>query len=58
MREGERQAGGSLGLAISDAVRDAASRDDSHYSLGSVLLAIVALSVAAFTAAVVRCGVG
>ena len=28
---------GSLGLAISDAVRDAASRDDSHYSLGSVL---------------------
>lgn len=28
---------GSLGLAISDAVRDAASREDSHYSLGSVL---------------------
>src|SRR3954453_1418711 len=28
---------GSLGLAISDAVRDAAARDDSHYSLGSVL---------------------
>jgi tryptophan synthase beta chain len=28
---------GSLGTAISDAVRDAASRDDSHYSLGSVL---------------------
>src|SRR6185503_13896539 len=28
---------GSLGLAISDAVRDAASRDDSHYTLGSVL---------------------
>src|SRR6266851_5863146 len=28
---------GSLGLAISDAVRDAAGRDDSHYSLGSVL---------------------
>jgi tryptophan synthase beta chain len=28
---------GSLGWAISDAVRDAASRDDSHYSLGSVL---------------------
>ncbi|MET0420207.1 MAG: TrpB-like pyridoxal phosphate-dependent enzyme [Acidimicrobiia bacterium] len=28
---------GSLGLAISDAVRDAAQRDDSHYSLGSVL---------------------
>src|SRR5436309_4153071 len=28
---------GSLGTAISDAVRDAASRDDIHYSLGSVL---------------------
>jgi len=28
---------GSLGKAISDAVRDAATRDDSHYSLGSVL---------------------
>jgi tryptophan synthase beta chain len=28
---------GSLGTAISDAVRDAVSRDDSHYSLGSVL---------------------
>jgi tryptophan synthase beta chain len=28
---------GSLGLAISDAVRDAATRDDSHYALGSVL---------------------
>jgi tryptophan synthase beta chain len=28
---------GSLGLAISDAVRDAGSRDDTHYSLGSVL---------------------
>ncbi len=28
---------GSLGLAISDAVRDAAGRKDSHYSLGSVL---------------------
>jgi tryptophan synthase beta chain len=28
---------GSLGSAISDAVRDAASRPDSHYSLGSVL---------------------
>ena len=28
---------GSLGLAISDAVRDAAMRDDTHYSLGSVL---------------------
>lgn len=28
---------GSLGAAISDAVRDAASRGDSHYALGSVL---------------------
>jgi tryptophan synthase beta chain len=28
---------GSLGTAISDAVRDAASRADTHYSLGSVL---------------------
>ncbi len=28
---------GSLGAAISDAVRDAGSRDDSHYALGSVL---------------------
>ncbi|MGA2036568.1 MAG: TrpB-like pyridoxal phosphate-dependent enzyme [Acidimicrobiales bacterium] len=28
---------GSLGSAISDAVRDAAPREDSHYSLGSVL---------------------
>jgi tryptophan synthase beta chain len=28
---------GSLGTAISDAVRDAATREDSHYSLGSVL---------------------
>ncbi len=28
---------GSLGNAISDAVRDAAGREDSHYSLGSVL---------------------
>jgi len=28
---------GSLGSAISDAVRDAAGRSDSHYSLGSVL---------------------
>ncbi|HMK62284.1 MAG TPA: TrpB-like pyridoxal phosphate-dependent enzyme, partial [Acidimicrobiales bacterium] len=28
---------GSLGTAISDAVRDAAGRTDSHYSLGSVL---------------------
>src|SRR6516165_12685590 len=28
---------GSLGNAISDAVRDAAGREDTHYSLGSVL---------------------
>ncbi len=28
---------GSLGLAISDAVRDAAGREDTHYALGSVL---------------------
>jgi tryptophan synthase beta chain len=28
---------GSLGLAISDAVRDCVGREDSHYSLGSVL---------------------
>ena len=28
---------GSLGMAITDAVRDAAGRDDTHYSLGSVL---------------------
>jgi len=28
---------GSLGKAISDAVRDAGSREDTHYSLGSVL---------------------
>ena len=28
---------GSLGIAISEAVEDAASRDDSHYALGSVL---------------------
>ena len=28
---------GSLGTAISDAVRDAVGREDSHYSLGSVL---------------------
>jgi tryptophan synthase beta chain len=28
---------GSLGLAISEAIEDAATRDDTHYSLGSVL---------------------
>jgi tryptophan synthase beta chain len=31
------QSSGSLGLAISEAVEDAVSRDDTHYSLGSVL---------------------
>lgn len=31
------EAPGSLGAAISDAVRDAVGRDDSHYALGSVL---------------------
>ena len=34
---GDPEHPGSLGSAISDAVRDAAGRDDSHYSLGSVL---------------------
>jgi tryptophan synthase beta chain len=29
--------GGSLGLAISEAVEDAATHDNTHYSLGSVL---------------------
>jgi tryptophan synthase beta chain len=28
---------GSLGLAISEAVEEAVGRDDTHYSLGSVL---------------------
>ena len=28
---------GSLGIAISEAVEDAVKRDDTHYSLGSVL---------------------
>jgi len=28
---------GSLGIAISEAVEDAVSRDDTHYALGSVL---------------------
>ena len=36
-RSTTRRIPGSLGLAISDAVRDAATRDDTHYSLGSVL---------------------
>jgi len=31
------ESGGSLGIAISEAIEDAASREDTHYSLGSVL---------------------
>ena len=31
------QSSGSLGIAISEAVEDAATREDTHYSLGSVL---------------------
>jgi tryptophan synthase beta chain len=34
---GDPSSPGSLGLAITDAIQDAAARDDSHYSLGSVL---------------------
>jgi tryptophan synthase beta chain len=34
---GDPEHPGSLGTAISDAVRDAATREDTHYSLGSVL---------------------
>lgn len=37
MLEKDPDCPGSLGLAISEAVEDAASRDDTHYSLGSVL---------------------
>ena len=33
----EPESPGSLGIAISEAVEDAATRDDSHYSLGSVV---------------------
>jgi tryptophan synthase beta chain len=33
----DRDSPGSLGIAISEAVEEAASRDDTHYSLGSVL---------------------
>jgi tryptophan synthase beta chain len=36
-REKDPNALGTLGLAISEAVEDAASRDDTNYSLGSVL---------------------
>jgi tryptophan synthase beta chain len=37
MLEQDPDCPGSLGLAISEAVEDAALRDDTHYSLGSVL---------------------
>jgi len=37
MLERDPDCPGSLGLAISEAVEDAVSRDDTHYSLGSVL---------------------
>ena len=37
MLERDPDCPGSLGLAISEAVEDAASREDTHYSLGSVL---------------------
>jgi len=37
MLEKDPDCPGSLGLAISEAVEDAVSRDDTHYSLGSVL---------------------
>jgi tryptophan synthase beta chain len=35
--EGDPNSPGSLGIAISEAVEDAATRDDTRYSLGSVL---------------------
>ncbi len=35
--ERDPESGGSLGIAISEAVEDAATREDTHYSLGSVL---------------------
>ncbi len=35
--EADPDTGGSLGLAISEAVEDAVQRDDTHYALGSVL---------------------
>ena len=37
MLEKDPECPGSLGLAISEAVEEAVSRDDTHYSLGSVL---------------------
>jgi len=41
MLEKNPDSAGSLGLAISEAVEDAVSRDDTHYSLGSVLNHVV-----------------
>src|SRR3981081_2841671 len=35
--EGDPSSPGSLGIAISEAVEDAATRDDTKYALGSVL---------------------
>lgn len=37
IREQDPDCAGSLGIAISEAVEEAASREDTHYSLGSVL---------------------
>ncbi len=37
MLEADPDSPGSLGMAISEAVEDAATRDDTKYSLGSVL---------------------
>src|SRR5260370_20060559 len=37
IREENPDSTGSLGIAISEAIEDAASRDDTKYSLGSVL---------------------
>jgi tryptophan synthase beta chain len=37
VREQDPDSPGSLGIAISEAVEDAATHDDAHYSLGSVL---------------------
>jgi len=36
---------GSLDLAISEAIEDALFRDDTHYSLGSVLNHVLRLAV-------------
>lgn len=37
IREADPESPGSLGIAISEAVEDAATHDDTHYALGSVL---------------------